>query len=228
MSVKTDKTQKNKKNILMLVRACVVAAFALILAVAAALAWFNQASPNTGFLQVQVFDPNLMATVSLAQMDGLTEQEKRQGYLSPTDIMAHSYVNITKNFTEANLVPGLGDYYRITVVLPKPGRVIMSAELIGVKWNVPEEHQADLSSNIWIRSFLGDGSENPSYLIFVWDHELSDYKNNVSFVQTKTIGTQNAPSVTNLYYNFYLDREFNVSVHSGRLFTVDHVRITLR
>ena len=219
----------SKKNVLMLVRTGIVAGLALVFAVIASLAWFIIGlSPSTGYLDVEVFG-RINATVTLAKMDGLSENEMRQGYVSNLAIMQyHSFTDITSwpGPTEAYLVPGLGDYYRITVTLNDPGTVAMTVELIGAQWNAPQGYRAALSQNIWIRSFFAIGGDNLPQPVFVWDNDLGDYKSNVTFVSDRTIGNASAASVTDLYYYFYLDTEFE-SEYNGQLFTVDHVRVIL-
>lgn len=235
----------------MLVRTCVIAALALVLAIVAALAWFMTGGPKTDYLQVEVFG-GLKATVRLYRLTALTQQELYQGEVTLSALLNNNRFTEITNLpatwpqdttdppnTAAYLASGNGDYYKITVTLQDLISAQMSVSLIDISWNkkLSTETRAQLSGHIWVESLLyGDERRYSTNMFEWWDPETDslhqesgeDYKGEVTFA-LRSIGANPI-----FFYWLYLDHGFTIDLNDKSflmtepIFTVGHVKVTLK
>jgi len=236
------KKRMSRKNVLTLVRASIFALFALILAVAASLAWFYKGPPQMDFLIVDV-KGKINADVKLFYRDGLTEREEYYGVdlSSLTSSSGRPFLDTTKpssaNYLvdrEAFLTPGSGDYYKLEIkLLDAPYSAEVTVELIGIKWNntllaqynITTSEIEEISEHILLRSFFDEGGfKVDEKLVFVQDSQ-GNYGSNLAFVMNKSL-SGNVSNIYNLYFWIFIHTDFSIGF-AGELFTVDHIRVSL-
>lgn len=241
----------SRKNVLTLVRASVFAALALVLAVIASLAWFVTSQPKMGILEVSV-KGKIDAEVRLYWMNELTNDEKYYGVLadSLTVFGNHKFYDTTnpsvghdesdiynlkwyRNIIAANLTPGVGEYYKMTVKIPAGISGKLTVELVNINWNtaglaeynISVQKLEEISGYIWLNSFfhvapnpIGDIKEK---LIFEKDSQ-GNYNKSMAFISNENI----SDPVTDIYFWFLLNKDFSLGF-AGTLFTVEKIRVSI-